>query len=241
MARPMPPVAAPMAPDAPTQRILVVAETIAQFGPITLPELNLRLGFSRGAIWRAIDTLRARGWVRMRGGDNAYEMVYNKVQFFATNHQSNPVLTRLLPAFDQLAALGPVHVDIGQFVQTGVFRVIESTRKAAYSAPPLSLVDDDLAIAAQLGLSPQILVGHLRSYIVDATEDERRLVTSGAHGRMIARQREGGMLWHPDRSAVAFCVRSEPGTAIRAEIWRITKSDITRLQAVAAQIFDQLG
>jgi hypothetical protein len=229
------------ASDAPTQRILIVAETISQFGPITLPELTQRLGFSRGAIWRAVDTLRARGWVRMRAGDNAYEMAYNKVQFFAASHQSNPVLARLLPAFDQLASLGPVHVDIGQFVQTGVFRVIESTRKAAYGAPPLSLVDDDLAIAAQLGLSPQVLVGHLRSYIVDATEDERRMVTTGAHGRMIARQRETGILWHPDDSAVSFCVRSEPGTAIRAEIWRITKSDITRLQARVMQVFDQLS
>lgn len=219
------------APDAPTQRILIVAEMISQFGPITLPELTQRLGFSRGAIWRAIDTLRARGWVRMRAGDSAYEMDFTKTRALAQGHASNPAVAPLLALFDELAALGPVHVDIGQFVDTGVFRVVESTRKAAYAAAPLSLVDDDLAIAAQLPLSPQVLVGHLRSYIVDAPEDERRVVTSGAHGRAIAKLRDIGHVWMADRSAVAIALPEALGLSIRCELWRITKADIARMGA----------
>jgi hypothetical protein len=81
----------------------------------------------------------------------------------------------------------------------------------------------------------------LRSYIVDATEDERRMVTTGAHGRMIARQRETGILWHPDGSAAAFCVKSETGTAMRAEIWRITRAETARLQRAVSQIFQELS
>jgi hypothetical protein len=219
------------APDAPTQRILIVAETISQFGPITLPELTERLGFSRGAIWRAIDTLRARGWVRMRAGDSAYEMEFSKTRALANGHASNPALAPLLPLFAQLASLGPVHVDIGQFVDTGVFRIVESTRKAAYSGAPLSLVDDDLAIAAQLPLSPQVLVGHLRSYIVDATEEERRVVTSGVHGRVIARLREVGHIWMEDRSAISIALPQALGLAVRCELWRHSKADTARLQA----------
>lgn len=225
-----------MAPDAPTQRILIVAEAISQFGPITLPELTQRLGFSRGAIWRAIDTLRARGWVRMRAGDSAFEIEFARAKSLATAHCSNPDLGPFMPLFQRLADIGPVHVDLGQFVDKGVFRIVESTRKAAYTAPPLSLVDDDLAITAQLSLSPQVLVGHLRAFIVDASEEERRVVTSGAHGRTIAKLRELGQIWMADQSAVCLTLAEVPGLAIRAELWRITKADIAQLIKTVQEI-----
>jgi hypothetical protein len=231
----------PQAPDAPTQRILIVAEAISQYGPITLPELTLRLGFSRGAIWRAIDTLRARGWVRMRAGDSAFEIEFARAQSLANAHCSNPELGQFMSLFQRLARVEHAHVDLGQFVDKGVFRIVESTRKAAYSAPPLSLVDDDLAITAQLSLSPQVLVGHLRAFIVNATEEERRVVTSGAHGRTIAKLREAGQIWMADQSAVCLTLAEAPGFAIRAELWRITKADIARLAATVEDIIAARG
>lgn len=214
------------ATDAPTQRILIIAETIARHGPITLAQLTDQLQFSRGAIWRAIDTMRAMGWVRMRLGDNAYEIRSALADLFQHGHQSRPEIDLMAPMIARVIAAGPVHVDIGHFTETGVFRVVETTRKPAPTAP-LSLCDDDLAIAAQLALSPQILVGHLRAFMTTARDDERRTITSGEHGRLLASLRDARVIWQDDGSTVAFPLAQYPGFALRAELWRTLKSDIS--------------
>ncbi len=225
--------------DAPTLRILLVAEAIADDGPLTLVELTQKLKFSRGAIWRALDTLRGQGWVRMRAGDSAFEMCSALVARLSNARPSLPALEANLHLFQRLAATGPVHVDFGHFPETGRFSIVESTRKSAYTAAHLSLVDDDLAIAAQLTLPPPVLVTHLRAFMVTAPEDQRRVITSGEHGRSIAKLRDIGHLWADDRSVIAISLRDWPGHALRAELWRHTKADLAMFQSnIAAFLAD---
>ncbi|MDZ7904774.1 MAG: HTH domain-containing protein [Cypionkella sp.] len=220
-------------PDAPTQRILAVIDVVSSMGPITLAQLTEALPFSRAAIWRAVDTLRAAGWLRMRPGDNAFELRAAMLERLSNGHKSNPLIESVAPLFDQLACLGPFHLDLGGFVDTGVFRILQTTRKDTRSVldQPVSLVDDDLAKAAQLSVSPPQLVVHLRAFMVFATDEERRTITSGEHGRSISKQREKGHIWLDDHSAVAFALPDHPGVALRAELWRMTKLDISTFKS----------
>jgi len=220
-------------PDAPTQRILAITELIAERGPITLVELTAALPFSRAAIWRAVDTLRLQGWVRMRAGDNAFEMRRDLADRFARGHHSSPEVEAIAPIRDRIMGFGPLHIELGGFTDTGVFRVLESTRKSYYagqfSVP--SLVDDDLAIAAQLTIPPPSLVLHLRAFMVSARDDERRVITSGEHGRLIAKLRDVGYIWQEDYSGIAMALPEFRGFALRAELWRVGKGDIARFRA----------
>jgi hypothetical protein len=229
-------------PDAPTQRILTVIEMIAMRGPITLPELCAALPLiSRAAVWRAVDTLRAQGWVRMRAGDNAYEMRREMADRLARGHHSMPEVEAIAPIRDRIGAMGPVHVELGGFVDTGVFKVLESTRKSHYRMPQdqPSLVDDDLAIAAQLTVPPPNLVLHLRAYLIKARNDERQIITSGEHGRAIAKLRDVGYLWLDDRSAISISLPEFRGFALRAELWRVTNSDLARFSAQMTAFLDE--
>lgn len=211
--------------DAPTQRILIIAETIARYGPITLAQLTERVQFSRGAIWRAVSTMRAQGWVRMRLGDNAYEMRSGFIGQISKAHHALPEMDMLEPLMAQAAKAGAVYVDLCHFPQQGQCKIIETTRKQMPSGL-LSLCDDDLAIAAQLLMTPKDLVTHLRSYITFASEEERRTITSGEHGRHLARLRDGGAVWLDDRTAVSFPIKGFIGFALRVELWRTTRADV---------------
>lgn len=227
--------------DAPTQRILSVIEVISAQGPITLQGICAALPISRAAIWRALDTLRATGWVRMRAGDSAFELRHEVIDRLHKGHRSLPEVDLIVPIFDELAGLVPVHIDLGGFTAKGVFRIMESSRKsrATAAAGPLSLVDDPLAIAAQLTLAPDSLLGHLRAYMVEARDEERRILTTGEHGRRIADLREAGHIWADDRSHVALSLAEFPGFALRVESRSQGRADIANFGKVIAGFMAQ--
>ncbi len=211
--------------DAPTQRILIIAETIARYGPMTLAQLTERLQFSRGAIWRAVNTMRNQGWVRMRMGDNAYEMRSGFAKMFSQCHHALVEIDAIEPLMAEVAKAGPVYVDLCSFSQLGQCKIIETTRKQVPTAS-LSLCDDDLAVAAQLQMAPKDLVTHLRAYIAVANDEERRVITSGEHGRNLARLRDTPIVWVDDQTSVAFPVQGQIGFALRAELWRTTHAEV---------------
>lgn len=225
-------------PDAPTQRILTITEMIADRGPITLVDLCAALPFSRAAIWRALDTLRLQGWVRMRAGDNAFELRRDLADRLSKGHHSSPEVEAIAPIRDRILKFGPVHIELGGFCDTGVFRVLESTRKSYYTAAlsTPSLVDDDLAIAAQLTIPSPHLVLHLRAFMVNAREEERRVITSGEHGRLVAKLRDVGHIWQPDYSGIALALPEFRGFALRAELWRTGPADIARFRTQIEQV-----
>lgn len=216
--------------DAPTQRILSVIEVISAQGPVTLQGICAALPISRAAIWRALDTLRATGWVRMRAGDSAFELRHEVIDRLHMGHRSLPEVDKITPIFDHLAGLCPVHIDVGGFTAKGVFRILETSRKSSAigAAAPLSLVHDPLAIAAQLTLLPDTLLMHLRAYMVDAPEEDRRLLTTGNHGRRIAALREAGHIWAEGHASIALSLTECPGFALLVQARQVGRADITK-------------
>ena len=223
-------------PDSTSLRLLDVLEGVCRLGPVTLADLVTRLGIPRGAVWRALDVLRQKGWVRMRHGDKAFELCTPVAGVFAHAHIARPEVEALMPVFTRLAESGPVHVDLGLFTARGQFRVVETTRKHGYSDQTLSLTDEDIALAAQLHLLPADLVRHLTAFMEQAGSEERQVISSGDHARTIRRLRQQGVVWHDDRSSAALARRSWPGVSLRVELWRYSRSRAEALYDLVTEI-----
>ncbi|OYU20397.1 MAG: hypothetical protein CFE34_00015 [Rhodobacteraceae bacterium PARR1] len=224
------------APDGTALRLLDVLEGVCRLGPVTLSDLVTRLEIPRGAVWRALDALRQKGWVRMRHGDKAFELCAPIAGVFTHAHVARPEVEALMPVFTRLAESGPVHVDLGLFTARGEFRVVETTRKQGYSDQTLSMTDEDIAIAAQLHLLPADLVRHLTAFMERAGAEERQVISSGDHARTIRRLRQQGVVWHDDGSAASLARRGWPGVSLRVELWRYSRSRAESLRELVTEI-----
>jgi DNA-binding IclR family transcriptional regulator len=223
-------------PERTTQRVLDVLDGVCRFGPITLSDLVSRLDIPRGAVWRSLDALRQKGWVRMRHGDRAFELCPSVPGLFGQAQAARPEVEALMPIFTRLAESGPVHVDLGLFTARGAFRLVETTRKQGYSGQSLSLTDDDIALAAQLHLPPTDLVRHLTTFVEQAGAEERQVISSGEHARTLRRLRPQGVVWQEDGSSAAFGRRGWPGVALRVELWRYSRLRAAELRDLVTKI-----
>lgn len=224
------------APDGTALRVLDVLDGVCRFGPVTLSDLVSRLNIPRGAVWRSLDALRQKGWVRMRHGDKAFELCAPVSGLFAHAHAARPEVEALMPVFARLAESGPVHVDLGLFTARGEFRVVETTRKQGYSDQTLSLTDEDIALAAQLHLPPADLVRHLTTFMERAGTEERQVISSGDHNRTIRRLRQQGVVWHDDGSSASLARRGWPGVSLRVELWRYSRARAEGLRELVTEI-----
>jgi len=227
------------APDTPSLRLLEVVEALARCGPLTLAALVAELGLPRGAVFRALCSLRRKHWVRMRHGDRAFVLRAPMVGLLRQAPHSAAEVEAALPLFERLAAVGPVHVDLGLFTGAGEVRVVETTRKAGYGGACLSLTDDDLALVAQLQLPPGELVRHLTVYLDRATAEERRIIASGDHARHLKALRLRRVLFHEDGTAVALAPPGLTGVGLRAELWRPSRQHVAGLRDAVAALMGQ--
>lgn len=229
----------PAAGERQALRLLDVLDAVCRHGPAPLAVLVQRTGIPRGAVWRALDVLRDKGWVRMRYGDNAFELRAPVAGLVGQAHCTRPEVELAMPEFERLAASGPLHVDLGMFTARGEFRIVETTRKDGYAEGALSLTDDDIAVVAQLHLPPPELIRHLTVFMERAGNEERQMISSGEHVRGIRRLRGAGQLWQDDGAAVSVAMRAQPGLAIRAELWRISRARIADLRQTVEALFPQ--
>lgn len=218
------------APDTPSLRLLEVIEALARRGPSTLSTLADDLAIPRGAVFRALNSLRRKHWVRMRHGDRAFVLRAPLVRLIGEAPHGPAEVEAALPLFEALKAAGPVHVDLGVFAAAGVFRVVETTRKDGYGGRSLSLTDDELALVAQFDLPPAELVRHLTAFLSGADAEERRLIASGEHARHLKALRARRVLIHGDGEVAAFAAPGLPGVGLRAELWRPTRQHMARLR-----------
>lgn len=170
--------------DGPTKRILYVLELLLANGPMTLAEVSEQCAFSRAAVWRALDTLRATGWVRMRLGDNAYALrpaMLKKMSDTGMGLQPPESVTALMSRLEKQES---VSACLGGF-DGDSFRILESTNKQDYKAPKVPLVRDGLALAAQSILPKTKLVRVLRDYVETCPEPERRSIEDGSHAQRL--------------------------------------------------------
>jgi hypothetical protein len=175
--------------DKPTIRALTVFASVATRGPITLARLTaLHPEISRTAIWRALDNLRAAGWVRDRLGDGAW---------LATHAADDILGNATIPprAVEELAARlsrlgGGGEITIGTFTALGRFEIVEATDPTRIGEV-LPLIGEPMAFSALASTEEADMLRHLKRWMdTDADPEERALITSGglAQGLRAARK-----------------------------------------------------
>jgi hypothetical protein len=79
-------------------------------------------------------------------------------------------------------------------------------------------------------------VRHLTVFMERAGNEERQIVASGEHVRAVRRLRSAGQLWQDDGTSVSIGLRMQPGVAIRAELWRVSKARINALRDLVGRL-----
>lgn len=224
--------------DSATSRVLVVFEYVASNGPCSLSKIVDRLPISRTAIWRALNLLRARGWIRMRQGDNAFEVTRSLASRVANAHVVTLGADAASDLMRAIVCSGPFRVEFGAFDRLGVFTILESTNFNGYQNIQRSLVNDEIAVAAQLGLSSSDIVRNLMHYMEFCSGEERKVICSGEHARRLHEQRNHGIVWAIDGTAFAIpCdVKDISAPALRVELNTITKENLNRLSQMAKEL-----
>jgi DNA-binding MarR family transcriptional regulator len=224
--------------EGPTARVLLVMETILLNGPVTLGGLCDLLPISRAAIWRALNTLRARGWVRMRMGDNAFEASHHFGTLSQAAHKSYHGAEEANALLQRLSRLGPFHVEIGALTALGRFTILETSSTAGYGQPERSLTDDRIAIAAQIGIGPTDQIRHLTQFMAICGDDERHQIQSGRHAQLLKKLKSKGIVWDSDSVAFALPYRivDLPAAAIQIELKSVTQENQRLLESVASEL-----
>ena len=165
----------------PTVRILLVFEAVVRNGPITLNELEKCLPMPRAAIWRRLNSLRKHGWLRMRLGDNAFELSEEMYCLIQSARFADISVQKLRPLLKEIVKYKIFHVDVGMFQTLGHFLLVETNRKDAQTDRTLSLIYEPMAIFALLNLPQKRALKHLEEYRKIATCDEIATIDSWLH------------------------------------------------------------
>lgn len=190
--------------DGPTRRILHVLDLLRCNGPMTLAEVAGKCSFSRAAVWRALDTLREMGWVRMRLGDHAFVMLAEKTLRPPGLAADFPDALRWATEMQRMERAHNAHVSIGGFIGGARFRILESTERGDYAAADVSLVHDGIALAAQAALKKVDLVRILRSHVAHCPLDERQIIEDGRHAERLQIIARRGYYLSPEGTELAF-------------------------------------
>lgn len=228
----------PIASESTTQRLLLVAEAIGRYGPVTLKRLCETLPFHRSSIWRAAAALKAQGWVRMRLGDNAFELTRTFDLRLASYHFAQFSIEGAESAIEMIQSEGIFFAELCQFIAPGQFMMIESARRTAEHEGLRSLVWDSAALAAQLTMTPTARRQHLKAYIARASITEREIINSGEHESTLRRHENEGVIWSPDELAVSlpWVVDATTTGAITAIAKSPSRKAAERLQNLAERL-----
>ncbi len=110
-------------------RILLILETVAEHGPITLDEVTEKTGISRTAVFRALKVLEERSWIRPQMGTGAFAVTAGFVGKLRRANKTYDEVDTLLPILKTIAKEQKVHFDIAVLEDLIVPRVVESTRR----------------------------------------------------------------------------------------------------------------
>ena len=179
--------------EKPLERILIVVETVAEYGPITLAELTQHLPFSRASIWRILWVLRKRGWVKQKydsGHHVICEAIVSQLKMAAwltaDVAKIDPLLNELISK--RIDGVRAYDIQYGAFTSKGIFSILESTIKEKKPCDIISLVDNDLSLLAQMSMPEWLLSEHLLHYKKVTNESEVEIISSGRHIRNLKRK-----------------------------------------------------
>lgn len=205
-------------------RLILVFHAVVVYGPVTLQQLTQKLPVPRASIWRALDTLRDAGWIRMRLGDKAFEMSHDISQAWVNANATLPGVVQIVDLVRPFGEGGNINIEIGMFTDVGRFEIVETTRKTGYTAPPLSLTDDMIAIAGQLALPPSLLQRHVRAFLEASSPEERCVVTSGEHNKLLRNLKHQAVIWNDDNDTACLPMPSAAHTGLAVQLELKTKT-----------------
>lgn len=224
----------------PTERILLTLEAVCITGPVTLTELVDKLPFSRAAIWRALNTLRARGWIKMRNGDNRFELTGTLKALVGEQGRFFPDETTIQSFISDVRKLLPVQVDVVGFQNDLEFSVFESSRADGYSHE-FSVIDDGACLAAQCNMPVLKVEKLIVDYLKTCDASDREWITQGKHASAISSIKKQMVYWEYDFTCFSFPIDLPDlaGAAICIELTRFDQKSKRELQALCDLIFRQ--
>lgn len=196
--------------DKPTQRALIIYETLLLEGSQTLHQLDTRFNnISRMGLHRALTHLRDQGWVRMRWGDNAWSITPKLIDLQAVG----PRFSRLPADLDKVLPTLPAGLDLAvfHFADLGQFEVIEFRGATFQDTSVVNLVQD---LPAQLALAlsdPGMALRHLQQWLIHADPADRKQVTSGQFNTRLKRLRQTRAYWTHLDQCCTFAVQAHDG------------------------------
>lgn len=208
------------------ERLLLVFELIAKLGPIGLEGLTCASLLPRVSVWRAANSLRAWGWVRMRRCDGCFEVTSH---FNALADQMH-VAEKEASIFDNIvkteSVFSKVHISLGVLTRFGSFEIIDSTRRKRFSELKYSLVFDILPLAALSVCTSNEIAKHLLAYAKYGTKDEVHSISSGEALAEVLKIKKSGIAISQDKVSASVAHRFSSGLPGAIEIFQ--KSDSKR-------------
>lgn len=233
----------PIDADCSATRAMIVAESLAKNGALSLKELTQILPYHRSSIWRSIDALRKRGWIRACIGGRKYTVSGHFANDFTLSVAMKQDADILASIASNVLENGIFHVEFGCFDAPGSFLMLESSRQSFSREVRLSLTDESLAIAAQLNLPRSRLDGHLEAYQAVANAEQRLQVRSGEHMKTLQYHRIQGAVWEDDRSEVSIPLKhlTSSDCAMKISLKIPTRKNRRRLETVVKWLKGSLG
>lgn len=159
-------------------RVLMVLETVADHGPITLDRVSDLTGIPRTAAFRALKGLEEREWVRAQMGTGAYAVTAGFVARLRRANKTYEEIDTLLPLLRQIAKDEKVHFDIAVLEEISVPRVVESTRRKRID-DPTDFFDSPFSLVSLCAEDPRMRMMVLRSVMDSANEEQQDAIRSG--------------------------------------------------------------
>lgn len=185
---------------APSRRILIVLTGVITQQPVTFTELVKTLPVSRSGVWHALETLTEMNWIIKRNGDGAYRVSENMstlLRGFETPTHGSDLATGVVR---RLKAVG-FDAEYGQFTSLGHFQILDSSRALAYGEQSLSMVTDDMCLAAQALMPMSELLQHLREFQEFARPEDQMAIHRGEHAQITTKVRQEQIAWSADNLA----------------------------------------
>lgn len=199
-------------------RLFTIFEVIANHGPVSLIDIAAITGIPKVSAWRICRTLRAYGWIRQRLNERDFELSPRLDNLLAGAYVPPQEISDIDMVLDSLAVSSGFEVSVGVLAGYGRYVVLDATSDEHSGQQTLSLVNDVAPMAALLCCSRLDVLRHYEAYMRSATEEERRVISSGQAIAELYAYAEGIFAWAGDGLSFALPWVFATGTCGSVEI-----------------------
>lgn len=203
-------------PDIPAQgfaRILQVAETVAEHGPVRLEQVMARTGLPRSAAYRCLKELEAQGWTRRILSGAGYVLTSATHARFSPRQRVSPHIEQLVQTLGPLAKTARIDADIAVLRDMAEITICETTRATDPRALQEPFFASPLTLAALLVTGTDDRLAHVRTGLSTASPEERSDVTSGRFTRQLSETAKTGHVWDTISQSLCFPFVDSDGSA----------------------------